>query len=178
LKPNVLLILALMAVTAVTAAAPGEDPHSGTPASQPPAAKPAPAPQTMAPLIPVPIPPDTNWVFALIAGSRLYPDWKEAHDVKLGQFFYLGDTPFKAKLTRFTPDFRIENGKTDNWSLDMINPAVRVFVYSDSGAVDSTWAFLNFPPHFSPKSFFTFQLKEVRGYPPKKAGSIPKQKGN
>ncbi|HET9234719.1 MAG TPA: hypothetical protein VFP10_11320 [Candidatus Eisenbacteria bacterium] len=128
------------------------------------------------PLVPVPLPPDTSWVFDMVAGSRLYPDWKEEHAVKLNEPFLLGDTPFRAKVTRFLPAFRIENGKPDNWSLEMLNPAVRVFVYSDSGAYDSTWAFKNFPPHFSPKSFFTFQLKEVRGYPPKNAAKASPKK--
>lgn|GEM_PF-2194484 len=118
---------------------------------------------------PVALAPDTNWVFNLIAGSRLYPDWTEEHSVKLDQTFFLGDTPFHARVTRFLPDFGIADGKAENWSLDMNNPAVHVIVYSDSGAVDSAWAFKNFPPHYSPKSFFTFQLKDVQGYPPKKA---------
>ena len=125
---------------------------------------------------PVALAPDTNWVFNLIAGSRLYPDWKEDHSVKLGQTFFLGDTPFHAQVTRFLPDFGIADGKAENWSLDMNNPAVRVIVYSDSGAVDSTWAFKNFPPHFSAKSFFTFQLKDVQGYPPKKGAKASGKK--
>jgi hypothetical protein len=37
-------------------------------------------------------------------------------------------------------------------------------VYKEGAAVDSSWAFLNFPPHFSPRSFYTFQLKEITGY--------------
>jgi hypothetical protein len=125
---------------------------------------------------PVPLAPDTNWVFNLIAGSRLYPDWKEEHSVKLGETFYLGDTPFHAQVARFCPDFGIAEGKVENWSLAMNNPAVHVFVYSDSGTVDSAWAFKNFPPHFSPKSFFTFQLKDVQGYPPKKAAKASGKK--
>ncbi len=51
-----------------------------------------------------------------------------------------------------------------NLSEAMNNPAVQVFVLADTGAVDSSWAFLNFPPHFSSKSFYSFQLKEVLGY--------------
>jgi len=56
-----------------------------------------------------------------------------------------------------------------NFSMEMKNPAVHVLVFKEGAPVDSSWAFLNFPPHFSPKSFFTFQLKEVRGYEPPSA---------
>jgi hypothetical protein len=62
------------------------------------------------------------------------------------------------------PDFRMLEGKPRNVSEFLQNPAIRVFVYADSGAVDSTWAFLNFPPHFSARSFYTFQLKKIEGY--------------
>jgi hypothetical protein len=102
----------------------------------------------------------------LEAGSRLYPDWKEQHSVRIFEGFPIGDTEFTAKVTKFIPDFRMIDGKPTSWSLAPNNPAVRVFVYADSGAVDSSWAFQNFPPHFSPKSFFTFKLQEVRGYVP------------
>jgi hypothetical protein len=158
-KTNALLLF-LLAVSLIAAAPAAKDStQTALPISQP-----------------VPLAPDTNWVFAVIAGSRLYPDWKEEHSVKLGQTFYLGDTPFHAQVARFLPDFGISDGKAENWSLDMNNPAVRVFVYSDSGVVDSAWAFKNFPPHFSPKSFFTFQLKDVQGYPPKKAAAPSRKK--
>jgi hypothetical protein len=109
---------------------------------------------------------DTTLVFAVRLGSRLYPDWKDSVEVKLGERFYLGDTPFTGSVTGFMPDFGIVKGRALNYSSAMNNPAIRVFVYADSGAVDSTWAFLNFPPHYSAKAFFTFQLTRVDGYRP------------
>jgi hypothetical protein len=109
---------------------------------------------------------DTTLSFDLEVGNRMYPKWKEAHTVKLGQAMYLGDTPYTARVSGFMPDFKIANGKPVNFSMQMKNPAVHVLVFKEGAAVDSSWAFLNFPPHFSPKSFFTFQLKEVRGYEP------------
>jgi len=112
------------------------------------------------------IPPDTAWIFTVVAGSRLYPDWSEEHTVRLGEEFFLGDTPFHGKVDRFLPDFKLAGGRVENWSRDMENPAVHVYVYGDSGAVDSVWAFKNFPPHFSPRSFFSFQLTDVEGYTP------------
>jgi len=119
---------------------------------------------------PVPAVVDTTIRFAIQAGSRLYPDWKESLDVRIEEKFFLGDTEFTGKVKKFLPDFRIIDGKVMSLSYAMNNPAIQIYVYADSGAVDSSWAFLNFPPHFSAKSFFMFQLKEVRGYqaPPSK----------
>ena len=127
-----------------------------------PAARPAaaggPAPDSTA------IVADTTLSFGLEIGSRLYPEWKEEQTVKLQDGFYLADTDLTARLVAFVPDFRIIDKKVRSVSPRMGNPAAFVIVESDSGAVDSTWAFLNFPPHFSPKSFFTFRLREVTGY--------------
>lgn len=141
-------------------------------ATPPPAGHPTPpTPSTVsqdsstAPLYPiVEVLPDSTVSFALQAGSRLYPDWKEDHRVRLGERFLLGDTPSSAEVRRFFPAFLIVDGKKVNTSRDMLNPAVQIFVYEAGAVTDSTWAFLNFPPHYSARSFFTFQLKSVEGY--------------
>ncbi len=112
---------------------------------------------------------DTTLSFGLEVGNRMYPSWSESHTVKLGETMYLGDTPYTARVSGFMPDFKIAGGKPVNFSMEMKNPAVHVLVFKEGAAVDSSWAFLNFPPHFSPKSFFTFQLKEVHGYEPPSA---------
>jgi hypothetical protein len=143
-------------------ASPHASPAAGnTPAADKDAAA-APAP---------PLPPDTftvtkdaGLVFRLQAGNRMYPDWKEEHRVHLGESFPLGDTENSAVVVSLAPDFRIVDGKPRSVSDRLDNPAVRIFVYRQAAAVDSMWAFLNFPPHFSPKSFFTFQLLELSGY--------------
>lgn len=123
------------------------------------------APADSAPAFtPVPAPTDTSIVFVIETGSRLYPDWKEQHETRLHAPFYIGDTPYTAVVTDFFPDFKIVDRRAVNASAGMENPAAHVFVRADSGVVDSAWAFLNFPPHYSPRSFFTFQLKEVIGY--------------
>lgn len=109
--------------------------------------------------------PDTGVVFGIEAGSRLYPDWKETHRVHRDELFYLGDSPMVARVKDFLPDFRIIDGKPRSVSDTLGNPAVHVFVYADSGAVDSVWAFLNFPPHYSERSFFTFRLTGITGLP-------------
>ena len=118
------------------------------------------------------VPPDSGLTFRLEIGSRLYPNWHEEQRVHMDRLFYLGDSEFSARVRRFVPDFRIgEKGEILNVSAELKNPAIRVFVYHDSTAADSTWAFLNFPPHYSPRSFFTFQLKEISGYTPPPASA-------
>lgn len=107
---------------------------------------------------------DTSIVFTLETGSRLYPDWKEEQTVRLHEDFYIGDTEFMGVVKAFMPDFKMRDGEPVNWSAEMNNPAAFIHVFNDSAAVDSAWAFLNFPPHFSPNSFFTFKLKKVEGY--------------
>jgi hypothetical protein len=107
---------------------------------------------------------DAKLLFVIETGSRLYPDWKEEHRVHMGEPFMLGDTHNQAVVRTLFPDFRIIDGKVISASDSLKNPAIHVFVRGDSAMADSSWAFLNFPPHFSPKSFFTFQLKEIQGW--------------
>lgn len=106
-------------------------------------------------------PADTTYFFVIETGSRLYPEWTEENRVRLNQDFHIADSKFTARVTRFLPDFRIDKGQFVSASDSLLNPAVHVFVFGDSGAVDSTWAFQNFPPHFSPRSFYSFKLKDV-----------------
>lgn len=113
---------------------------------------------------------DTSLTFTIVTGSRLAPDWKEEQVVRLHEHFYLGDQPYTAAVEEFMESFIIDEGKAFNDSDSLANPAAFVKVYADTGAVDSTWAFLNFPPHFSPKSFFTFQIKALGGYAGPAAG--------
>ena len=103
--------------------------------------------------------------FSLELGSRLYPDWSDTVEVPIGERFYLGDSEYTAELRRFMPDMRMKGGEAINVSLELNNPAVEVMLYSGDAVADSSWAFLNFPPHFSADEFFTFQLKRIHGYP-------------
>lgn len=110
-------------------------------------------------------PADSKLVFIVEVGSRLYPDWHETVHVRLFESFFLADTDLTARIERFVPDFRIsDSGEIISHSQNLANPAIHVITHGDSASSDSTWAFLNFPPHFSRDSFFTFQLKEIQGY--------------
>lgn len=120
---------------------------------------------------------DTSIVFTIEVGSRLYPDWKEEHRVHLLEPFPIGDTNFSALVARFLPDFRLLDSRPVSASRRLANPAVHIFTSSDTTATDSAWAFLNFPPHFSPRAFFTFRLEEIAGYsgdPDSAAGELKK----
>jgi hypothetical protein len=157
------MILAL-AVAIVPAAEAADTP--------PPVAVPAPAPAPPDSARAVPAPPDSFAVtddprlsFQVEVGNRMYPTWKETHEARLNVEFPLGDTENSAKIVKFLPSFMIFDGKPRSESREMKNPAVRVMVYFKGAPSDSAWAFLNFPPHFSPKSFYTFQLKSIQGYP-------------
>jgi len=105
--------------------------------------------------------PDSSLVFRLEVGNRMYPDWKEEQQVRLAEPFHLGDTEFRAEVDLFLPDFRLGDTGPFSASPAWNNPAVRVIVHGDSTEVDSTWAFRNFPPHYSPRLFFTFKLLEI-----------------
>ena len=120
-----------------------------------------------------PAPTDTALVLHVEVGSRLYPTWHEQLRLRLGELFYLGDSEFTARIDRFLPDFRIIDGKFLSVTQELANPAARVIVFHDTTATDSTWAFLKFPPHFSPRSFFTFKLLEIQGWVPAAKPELP-----
>lgn len=100
-------------------------------------------------------------VFSVEIGNRLYPKWREEQRVREHEFFFLGDTRFTARVEEFLPDFRIGDDGPFSASPECLNPAIHVIVYDDTLATDSSWAFRNFPPHFSTRSFFMFKLLDV-----------------
>jgi hypothetical protein len=137
------------ATTPGTAHAPAGHPAT-TPAAAHEIAADAPAP------VPFPADPDR---FRVRIGNRMYPEWSDEVTVALNEPFFLGDTEFTAQASEYLPDFRINKGEAPHSaSPDPNNPAIHVIVLRGGAAVDSSWAFLNFAPHFSPTSFFTFQL--------------------
>lgn len=105
--------------------------------------------------------PDSSLVFRVEIGNRMFPDWKEEQKIHLATPFRLGDSENWAVAPAFLPDFRIVDGKFVSASRAWKNPAIHIVVHNDSTAFDSTWAFRDFPPHFSQRSFFTFKLLEI-----------------
>lgn len=116
---------------------------------------------------------DSSFTLEIEVRNRVYPDWREEWRVRLGETFYLGDSKYTARVERFVPDFRInDKGEVLSFSDHLNNPAAQIIVYGDSAATDTTWAFMNFPPHYSPRSFFAFRLKAVDGADPPTADNV------
>lgn len=161
----------LVLVAASAAAWPGGEkppaapPSPGSAAPQAPASASspdaAPAQPSPASLAAPPAPPDTSARYRLRVGSRLYEEWSEEVVVAPFEKFFLGDTDLTASVLRYYNDFKMIDGKVVDASPAPNNPAVFVLVTRDTAAVDSAYAFRNFPPHFSARSFFTFQLMDL-----------------
>lgn len=92
---------------------------------------------------------------------RVAHDFSERQDVKLKEEFKIGDGEYTARIIEFVPDFMIENRKVVSRSREPRNPAVRVAVKQNGAPQDTSWAFLNFPPHFSAKSVLAFQMIRI-----------------
>jgi len=166
------MVLALAAAMVPAAELPVPEPPAAAQATAPAAAQPI-APATTPPTPTFPPVKDPALLLVIETGSRLYPDWKEERRVHIGEHFVLADTKNEAFVEALYPDFRMVDGKGASIADSLGNPAIRVFVQRDSALVDSTWAFLNFPPHFSPKSFFTFQLKGIEGWTGRGTATLP-----
>lgn len=95
--------------------------------------------------------------------NRVWPDFHEEARVRLKEEFPVGDTDFSARVVEFVPDFSIDmkTRKVRSLSNEPRNPAVRIIVRQKGAPQDTTWAFLNFPPHFSRKSILAFQIKRL-----------------
>ena len=94
---------------------------------------------------------------------RVFPDFREEDKVRLKEEFRVGDTDYTAKVVEFVPDFSLDlkSRKVVSRSNDPRNPAVRVVVKEKGVPRDTSWAFLNFPPHFAAKNILAFQILRI-----------------
>ena len=94
---------------------------------------------------------------------RVFHDFVEADEVGLRELFRIGDTPYSATVTDFLPDFVIDVDarRITSRSNEMRNPAVRIVVREEGVVQDTTWAFLNLPPHFSARSLLAFKIVRI-----------------
>jgi hypothetical protein len=101
---------------------------------------------------------------------RVFHDFRDVHRVKLNQDFPLGDSDFSARVVQYLPDFQMDLASRRFFSLgdQPNNPAFQLIVREGKVPQDTTWAFLNSPPHFGAKSYFAFQVLKVElaGRPP------------
>ena len=123
---------------------------------------------TARPVPPTPRPParaSRLRVKKMILGirHRAHADFYDEVTVKLGETFTVGDTKYTGKVLRFVPDFGIDLATRQVFSKsdEPANPAVHVATAEGGAPHDTSWAFLNFPPHFSKRALLAFQLLRV-----------------
>jgi hypothetical protein len=101
---------------------------------------------------------------------RVFHEFYDVQKVKLHQDFPLGDSEYSARVIQYLPDFQmdLEHHKFFTLSDQPRNPAFRVVVKKGKAPHDTSWAFLKSPPHFSAKSYFSFQVLRIDfvGQPP------------
>jgi hypothetical protein len=96
-------------------------------------------------------------------GHRAFPEFRDEVIAKPQVMFRVGDTEYSAKVVDFQPDFAIDmkTRKVSSRSEEPKNPAVRVIVWKNGAPDDTSWAFLNMPPHFTRKSMLAFRLMRI-----------------
>ena len=99
----------------------------------------------------------------LLIGNRAFPDFMDVEKAPIGKEFQVGETDYTARVVEFLPDFAIDIKKhrITSRSNALRNPACRVIVRRKGVATDTSWAFVNFPPHFSPRSLLSFRVVQV-----------------
>lgn len=100
---------------------------------------------------------------SMIVGNRAFPDFRDRVTVKMHESFRVGDSQYSAKVVEFQPDFAMDlkSHKIMSRSQEPNNPAVKVFVWKNGAPDDTSWAFLNMPPHYGRHSMLAFQLTRI-----------------
>ena len=96
-------------------------------------------------------------------GHRVFTEFRDQVSVKLNESFRAGDTEYSAKAVEFQPDFTMDlkSRKVTSRTAEARNPAVRVIVWKNGTPQDTSWAFLNMPPHYGRNSMLAFRLTRV-----------------
>ena len=101
---------------------------------------------------------------------RIFKNFSDVQAVTLQKEFPVGDSDFSARVIRYVPDFAMElkTGKVISRSNEPKNPAFQIIVREKKVPQDTTWAFLNLPPHFGRKSMLAFKIVRIdfAGAPP------------
>jgi hypothetical protein len=100
---------------------------------------------------------------ALAVRHRVFHDFHDELDVKLGEEFPVGDSDYSGKVIRFVPHFAIEDKtrRIVTLSNEPRNPALQIVSIQKGQPHDTTWAFLNFPPHFSKRAILAYQILRI-----------------
>ena len=172
-RPGIVLALALALalvasrVPAATGTATGTVPPNH-PTAPPASNTPAPLPK-IAPLPPTPATSaDLSKArkvrqLTLVVRHRVFHDFVENIQAKLGEPFEIGDTDFEATVDRYVPDFTMDiyTGRVVSRTDQANNPAFRITVRQKGAPQDTTWALLDSPPHFTRKSMLAFQAVKI-----------------
>ena len=99
----------------------------------------------------------------VLMGHRIYPDFRDLQTVPLNKDFQVGETEFTARVVQFVPDFAIDGRTHKVVSRSNVprNPACRIIVRERGVPKDTSWAFVNFPPHLSRKALISFRVVQV-----------------
>jgi hypothetical protein len=107
---------------------------------------------------------------------RVFHDFHDMQSVRVGQEFILGDTDYNARVVQYVPDFEMDltSRKVISRSDQPNNPAFRIMVRKGDVPQDTTWAFLNMPPHFGLRSYFAFHVIRIdfKGHAPMIADTV------
>jgi len=141
MKLPALVLLALLALPPVAAAAASDS------TAKPPGASPALKVRAV----------------TLIAVNRAFPSYNERIEAKPRVEFPIGDTEYTARIVEFLPAFAMDlkTRKVFSYSKQPENPAFRIIVRKSGVPEDTTWAFMNMPPHFARNSLLAFLVQRV-----------------
>jgi hypothetical protein len=95
--------------------------------------------------------------------SRVFPSFHDKVVAVPSREFRVGDTEYTARVIRFEPDFSldIKTHKAVSMSGEPNNPAFQVVVSRKGAPHDTSWAFFNMPPHYSPKAELAFVATRI-----------------
>jgi hypothetical protein len=112
---------------------------------------------------PAPAGPPEVTALTLRIRHRVFANFREDRTVRMRQAFQVGDTDYAAQVVRFVPDFAMDTKtrKVTSRSDETKNPAFQIIVKQKGTPQDTTWAFLNLPPHFARNSLLAFQVLRI-----------------
>ncbi len=99
----------------------------------------------------------------LVIRNRVFHEFEDVERVKLNQEFLLGDSDYSARVVEYVPDFELDldTRKVFSRTPQPNNPAFKVIVRKGKVPQDTSWAFINMPPHFGRRSYFAFQVVRI-----------------
>jgi hypothetical protein len=95
--------------------------------------------------------------------NRIFHDFADQQKALLNKEFVVGDTEMTGRVVQYIPDFTMDlkSGKVTTRSPEPRNPAFKIVVRDKGKAVDTTWAMLSLPPHFTRKSYLAFKVMRI-----------------